>query len=55
MNNEVHTVLWQGDLKETDHWEDLGANGRIILKWILQKQTGGRDVEWIDQLHDRAT
>jgi hypothetical protein len=28
-------------LKERDHLEDLGFDGRIILSWILRKQ-GGR-------------
>ena len=54
MNSEVHTGLWQGDLKETDHWEDIGTNGRITLKWIFKKQNGVGDVEWIDQAQDRA-
>jgi hypothetical protein len=34
---EVHTGFWWGDLRETDHFEDLGAAGRIILKWVFNK------------------
>jgi hypothetical protein len=31
--------------------EDLGVNGRIILKWISEKWNGGTD--WIDLAQDR--
>ena len=31
------TGFWWGDVTETDHLEDLGADGRIILKQILKK------------------
>jgi hypothetical protein len=33
----VHTEVWQDKLKEGDHYEDLEADGRILLKLILKK------------------
>jgi len=29
---EVHTGFWWGNLTERDHFEDLGMDGRIIVK-----------------------
>jgi hypothetical protein len=42
--------LWE-NLRERGHFEDPGADGRIILKWILEKLDQGMD--WIDLGQDR--
>jgi hypothetical protein len=36
----VYRVCW-GDLRETDHWRDLGVDGRIIIGWIFRKWNVG--------------
>ena len=37
---DVHTQLWWGDLRERDHLEDLGIDGRITATWIIKKWDG---------------
>jgi len=34
---EVYTGFWWGNLRERDHLEDPGRDGRIILRWIFRK------------------
>jgi hypothetical protein len=40
----VYIGLWWGNLRERDHLEDPGVDGRVILRWLFRKW----DVEpWI--------
>jgi hypothetical protein len=34
---KISTGFWSEELKERENLEDLGVDGRIILKYILQK------------------
>jgi len=38
---EVNTGFWSGNLRERDHLEDPGVDGRVLLKWIFGKWNGG--------------
>jgi len=33
----VHTGFWWGDPRKKDHVQDLGVDGKIILKWIFKR------------------
>jgi len=43
---EVHAGFWWRNLREINHLEDPGVDGRIILRLIFSKW-GGR-MDWID-------
>jgi hypothetical protein len=49
---EVYTRFWWGNLRKRDHLEDLGVDGRIILRCIIRKWEVG-DMGWIDLTEDR--
>jgi hypothetical protein len=34
----LHTEFWWENLRERDHLEDPGVDGRIILRWIFRKR-----------------
>jgi hypothetical protein len=34
---EVYSGFWLGNLRERDHLEGPGVDGRIILRWIFRK------------------
>ena len=42
----MYTGFWWGNLRERDHLEDLGVDGRIILRWIFRKWEGVVGTGW---------
>ena len=43
---EAYTGFWWGNLRERDHLEDPGIDGRIILRWIFRKWDVGAQTGW---------
>jgi hypothetical protein len=43
--------VWCGNLREGNHLEDTGVDGRVIFEWIFGKWDGG--VDFIDLPLDR--
>ena len=43
---EVYTGVWLGNLRERDHLENPGVEGRTILSWIFRTWDRGKD--WND-------
>jgi hypothetical protein len=43
-------TVWWGNLREREDLKDIGINGRIILKCIIQWDGGGMD--WNDLAQD---
>ena len=49
---EVHTGFWWGNLRERNHLEDPGVDGRNSIKMDLQ-EVGLGGMDWIDLAQDR--
>jgi hypothetical protein len=47
----MYSGFWCGNLRERNHLEDLGVDGRIILKTDLQ-EVGCRVMYWIELAQD---
>jgi hypothetical protein len=41
VRGEMNAGFWWGEMREGNHLEDPGIDGRIILKWIFKKWDGG--------------
>jgi hypothetical protein len=37
VRGEGYAGFWWGNLRESDHLEEPGIDGRIILRWIFRK------------------
>jgi hypothetical protein len=48
----VYKCFWWGNLRERDHLEAPGVDGRIILRWIFRKWDVGY-LDWIELAQDR--
>ena len=50
---EAYTGFWWGNLKERDHLEDSGIDGRIINNKMNLQEVGCEGMDWIELAQDR--
>ena len=43
----MHSGFWRRNPREKDNSEDLGVDGKIIFKWILNEWDGGAQTSLI--------
>ena len=48
--NNGRKGFWWGNLRERNHLEGLGVDGKKILRWIFSKWDVGAWTNWIDLL-----
>jgi hypothetical protein len=48
----VYAWFWWGNARESDHLEDPGIDGKIILRWIFRNWEGG-GLDWFDLAQGR--
>jgi hypothetical protein len=48
---EMHTKCWSVNVKGKDHFEELGIDGRVIIRMVL-REAGLQGVYWIHLAHD---
>jgi hypothetical protein len=48
----VYTGFSWENLREKDHLEGPGVDGRIILRWIFWERDGG--IDWIELVQDKS-
>jgi len=41
----VYIEFWRGNLREREHMDDPGLDGRIILRSIFRKWVGGHGLD----------
>jgi len=52
-SSEMFTEFWLGKFSGRDHLQDLGADQRTILKWIL-KRWECESMDWIELSQERV-
>jgi hypothetical protein len=45
---KVYKWFWWGNLRERDHFEDPGIDGKKILRWIF-RNWGCEEIDWMEQ------
>jgi hypothetical protein len=49
----MHTGVWWGSLREGNHLEDQGVDGRVLLKFVFKKWWFEGCMDWIDLAEGR--
>jgi hypothetical protein len=42
---EMRSWFWWGNVREGHHLQNLGIDGRIIIKWIINRWYGGHGMD----------